>query len=123
LLDLRMKLLNLAGSAALVLLAASCAPSSHPPASAAAPAQSAGYQLVWADEFDRDGRPDPANWTYESGFVRNQELQWYQPENARVENGLLIIEARRERRPNPLYGTEGGTWRPSASTSSTPPRA
>ena len=60
-----------------------------------------GYKLVWSDEFDRDGPPDPANWTYERGFVRNQELQWYQPDNARVENGLLIIEARRERKPNP----------------------
>jgi beta-glucanase (GH16 family) len=110
----RANLLDLAVSAALVWGAASCAPPPRPglPAAAlATPAAPAGYQLVWADEFDRDGRPDPANWTYESGFVRNQELQWYQPENARVENGLLIIEARRERRPNPLHGTDGGTWR------------
>src|SRR5688572_6437346 len=57
-----------------------------------------GYALVWADEFARDGRPDPANWTYERGLVRNRELQWYGPENARVEGGLLVIEARRERR-------------------------
>src|SRR4029453_1411666 len=56
-----------------------------------------GYTLVWADEFNRDGAPDPANWTYERGFVRNRELQWYQPENARQANGFLVIEARRER--------------------------
>ena len=62
-----------------------------------------GYTLVWSDEFNRDGRPDPKNWTYERGFVRNQELQWYQPENARVEGGLLVIEARRERVPNPAF--------------------
>ena len=30
-------------------------------------------QLVWADEFEQDGNPDPANWTYERGFVRNEE--------------------------------------------------
>lgn len=24
-----------------------------------------GYRLVWSDEFDRNGGPDPANWTYE----------------------------------------------------------
>jgi len=36
-----------------------------------------GYELVWADEFDRDGEPDAKNWTYERGFVRNRELQWY----------------------------------------------
>ena len=61
------------------------------------------YKLVWADEFDYRGAPDPNKWTYERGFVRNQELQWYQPENARCENGMLIIEARRERKPNPGY--------------------
>ncbi len=32
-----------------------------------------GYRLVWSDEFDRDGRPDPANWTFERGLVRNEE--------------------------------------------------
>jgi beta-glucanase (GH16 family) len=53
-----------------------------------------GYQLVWADEFDQKGRPNPQNWTYETGFVRNQELQWYQPGNAWCENGMLIIEGR-----------------------------
>lgn len=55
-----------------------------------------GYKLVWADEFNKDGPPDPCNWTYERGFVRNEELQWYQPENARCQNGLLVIEGRRE---------------------------
>ena len=48
-----------------------------------------GYHLVWADEFDHEGAPNPANWTYETGFVRNEELQWYQPENAHVAGGLL----------------------------------
>ncbi len=62
------------------------------------PYASDGYKLVWADEFDRDGRPDPANWTYERGFVRNAEYQWYQPENAWCEKGCLIIEARREKK-------------------------
>ena len=31
------------------------------------------YRLVWSDEFDTDGQPDPANWNFEEGFVRNQE--------------------------------------------------
>ena len=30
------------------------------------------YELVWHDEFDKDGRPDPAKWNYEHGFVRNR---------------------------------------------------
>jgi len=76
----------------------------------AAPPRS-DLQLVWADEFDRDGAPDPANWTYERGFVRNQELQWYQPENARVERGLLVIEARRERVANPSYDAASPDWK------------
>ncbi len=69
-------------------------------------AVAAEWQLVWSDEFDRDGLPDPARWTYEEGFVRNQELQYYtvgRRENARVEGGRLILEARRERFPNPRY--------------------
>lgn len=63
----------------------------------------AGYALVWADEFEGEGAPDPANWTFEEGFQRNSELQWYQSENAYVENGMLVIEGRRERRENPTF--------------------
>jgi beta-glucanase (GH16 family) len=58
-----------------------------------------GWRLVWSDEFDRPGLPDPAKWTYEKGFVRNREAQYYtvsRPENARVENGVLVIEGRKE---------------------------
>lgn len=55
-------------------------------------------KLVWEDDFSKDapGLPDPAKWGYESGYVRNKELQYYTAgrlENARVENGMLIIEA------------------------------
>lgn len=46
-------------------------------------ASGSDYQLVWSDEFDVDGSPNPRNWVYEHGFVRNDELQWYQPANAR----------------------------------------
>jgi beta-glucanase (GH16 family) len=71
----------------------------------------AGYELAWSDEFDHDGWPDPRNWTYERGFVRNREDQWYQADNARVEGGRLIIEARRERKPNPMYVAGNTDWR------------
>ena len=70
----------------------------------------AEYELVWSDEFDVDGEPNPDNWTYERGFVRNQELQWYQPENAFCEDGRLVIEGRRERKPNPRYDAESRAW-------------
>jgi beta-glucanase (GH16 family) len=69
------------------------------------------YRLVWHDEFNRNGPPDPANWNYERGFVRNNELQWYQPENAICTNGLLVIEARHEHKPNPRYSPEHSGWR------------
>jgi hypothetical protein len=42
------------------------------------PSFSEDYKLVWADEFNTNGRPDEKNWNYETGFVRNQENQWYQ---------------------------------------------
>ena len=48
------------------------------------------WRQVWADEFNKDGTPDPANWTYEHGLVRNDEAQWYQPQNAACRNGLLV---------------------------------
>jgi len=69
-------------------------------------AQANEWTLVWSDEFDYVGSPNEAKWDYEQGFVRNRELQYYtkaRKENARVENGNLIIEARKETWPNPAY--------------------
>lgn len=101
-------------SVILICSAAALASAQDP---SAVPEETAGcsppaqYDLIWSDEFDADGRPRPENWRYEYGFVRNQELQWYQPENARCENGLLIIEARRERVANPRYDPGSHNWR------------
>ncbi|MDQ3015111.1 MAG: glycoside hydrolase family 16 protein, partial [Bacteroidota bacterium] len=63
-------------------------------------------KLVWADEFDENGLPDPAKWGYDIGDGcpqncgwGNNELQYYtadNKENARIENGHLIIEAHKE---------------------------
>jgi beta-glucanase (GH16 family) len=71
------------------------------------------WKLVWHDEFDTNGPPDPANWNYERGFVRNNELQWYQPENAFCTNGLLVIEARPEHKRNPNFVTNSTNWKTS----------
>ena len=60
---------------------------------------SADWVLAWHDEFDQAPAPSPANWTYERGLLRNKELQFYtenRPENARIEDGQLIITGRRE---------------------------
>ncbi|MFA7344965.1 MAG: glycoside hydrolase family 16 protein [Terrimicrobiaceae bacterium] len=69
------------------------------------------YRLVWADEFERDGPPDARNWTFETGFCRNEELQWFQPENAFCKDGLLVIEGRREHGANPLFDAKSDNWR------------
>jgi beta-glucanase (GH16 family) len=64
---------------------------------ASAPPQD--WKLAWSDEFTAPGLPDPAKWDYEEGFIRNKEAQYYtrgRKENARVENGMLILEARKE---------------------------
>jgi len=70
-----------------------------------------GMTLVWADEFNGNGEPNRANWTYENGFVRNKELQWYQPNNASCRDGLLVIEGRREKKLNSGYDSLSGDWR------------
>lgn len=85
--------------------------------SQSAQAQSAeSWQLVWADEFDTDGPPNPKNWRFESGFARNKELQWYQPDNAQCKGGMLVIEGRREQKANPTYKGGSTDWRTSRPT-------
>ncbi|RXG15578.1 glycosyl hydrolase family 16 [Leeuwenhoekiella aestuarii] len=70
-----------------------------------------GYELIWHDEFDTGTKPDSDSWSYEHGFVRNNELQWYQEENAAVDNGNLVITGRREEVANPDYNAVSGDWR------------
>lgn len=77
-----------------------------------AKAQNDGWQLVWSEEFDTEGRLSPSVWNYEQGYARNEEAQWYQPDNAVCKGGSLIIEARKEHgRPNPLYVPGSNDWR------------
>ncbi len=57
------------------------------------------WKLSWNDEFDYQGLPDAEKWNHEVGFIRNNEKQYYtrqRLENTRVENGSLLIEARKE---------------------------
>jgi beta-glucanase (GH16 family) len=69
------------------------------------------YKLVWSDEFNTDGRPDSSKWRFETGFVRNEEAQWYQVGNAVCKDGLLVIEGRRERKPNPNFEKGSTSWK------------
>ena len=73
----------------------------------------AGMTLVWNEEFNEEVKPHPSSWRYEIGFVRNQELQWYQPNNANIINGVLIIEGKRERIKNPYYVAGSSDWKTS----------
>lgn len=70
-----------------------------------------GWSYAWGDEFNYTGAPDPDIWDYEKGFVRNSELQWYQPGNASVADGRLLIEGRRETFKNPDYVAGSSDWR------------
>ena len=75
----------------------------------------AGYALVFGDEFNVGTMPDPAKWDYATernadGWF-NQEKQYYaraRPENSRIENGNLIIEARAESLDPVKYPDWGG---------------
>lgn len=75
------------------------------------PPRDPAYKLVWSDEFEGDGPVDETKWRFEEGFTRNHELQWYRKENARRENGLLVIEARREKVRNPGFREGSRDWR------------
>jgi beta-glucanase (GH16 family) len=59
------------------------------------------WKLVWSDEFDGAAYPDTSKWTYDIGDWGwgNNELQYYTEnrlENARQEDGNLVIEARKK---------------------------
>jgi beta-glucanase (GH16 family) len=78
---------------------------------AVSPPRDKSWKLVWADEFNRDGPPDPKTWQFESGFTRNHELQWYRPDNAICRDGKLVIEARREKIRNSGYHPGHRMWK------------
>lgn len=64
--------------------------------------------LIWSDEFNYTGHPDPEKWAYEEGFVRHREAQYYTKkryENAHVADGHLVITAIKE---EPLRLVQGG---------------
>jgi len=63
------------------------------------------WRLSWTEDFDQDGEVNPAVWNYRTGYVANEELQWYLPgtSNVIVEDGMLVITAKKERIPNPNY--------------------
>ena len=74
-----------------------------------------GYKLVWSDEFDTDGLPNPTKWNYDTYRNKegwwNEEEQYYsdsRAENARIEDGHLIIEAHKDGEQLRGYPDYGG---------------
>lgn len=54
------------------------------------------YKLLWSDEFDGTS-VDQSKWTFETGSLGvNNEKEYYQSANAKVENGMLEIVAKKE---------------------------
>jgi beta-glucanase (GH16 family) len=65
------------------------------------------WRLVWSDEFNDGNLPDTTKWNYDTRGNEygwgNNEAQWYtvaNPENCRIENGILRIRAKKE----PVFG-------------------
>lgn len=60
----------------------------------------AGYkwEVVWSEEFNYTGVPDPSKWNYNTGYIANNEEQCYttNTKNSYVENGKLRITAIKE---------------------------
>ena len=77
------------------------------------------WKLVWKEEFNYTGLPNPKKWNYEVGHIRNNEKQYYtnaRKENAWVSNGVLAITGRKENFPNEFYSKENKTWKTKDST-------
>ncbi len=62
------------------------------------------YRLVWSEEFD-GSEINRDIWSFEEGYVRNHELQYYtdNPENSYIQDGCLVIECRKEDNPQRPY--------------------
>ncbi len=78
---------------------------------ATTPPSVSGMQLMWNDEFNVNGAPNTANWKPETGFVRNQELQYYQLKNATCTGGVLLLTAKRDTVVNSKYVSGSTDWR------------
>ncbi|MFZ6745159.1 glycoside hydrolase family 16 protein [Undibacterium sp. JH2W] len=83
-----------------LLLLTACGGSNSMVQTQVTPSLQQGWELVWADEFAAD-KLDTQSWQIETGGQGwgNHELENYtaRKENLRLENGMLVIEARKEK--------------------------
>ncbi|MGN6618044.1 MAG: glycoside hydrolase family 16 protein [Ilyomonas sp.] len=80
----------------MILIASSCTESSKATINATDTSAN-GYQLVWSDEFDGNA-VDTSSWNFEIGGEGwgNHEQEYYQPANATLANGNLVITGKKE---------------------------
>ena len=83
---------------------------------ASSPPVRPGMNLVFSEEFNNEGKPNPDNWGYETGFKRNEELQWYLSDNANCTAGRLLIEGKRANFANPNYVAGSTDWKTNRKT-------
>jgi beta-glucanase (GH16 family) len=103
--------MRIAGNLPLVIILTAISCSKHSPQSSSlvkphiddkgytTPQQYSGYTSLWKDEFEGNA-VDPGSWSFETGRGGNgwgnNELQYYTDKNASVEQGYLIITAKKE---------------------------
>lgn len=91
------KLITSVLAVAIIGVTAATALAEGNPADGGVPVPDGFSRLVFSDEFDTDGAPDPAKWNFETGYIRNGEMQYYTPgQNAVCKDGVLVIEARND---------------------------
>ncbi|TDX66919.1 peptidoglycan/LPS O-acetylase OafA/YrhL [Methylosinus sp. sav-2] len=103
--------------AALLLCALGVATIAFAERGLAAEPKRAPPRLVHEEDFSRAGGLDQNFWSYEIGFIRNHEAQYYRPENVFVANGALALEGRAEGVLNARYDGASKDWTRSTLTS------
>lgn len=91
--------------ALLVLILASC--SSLPERN---PSSWNEPELIWNEEFNE---LDKSVWDFDTDYDRNNEAQCYtnnREENVRIENGMLVLEARKEKFPCEVKTVKGKVY-------------
>lgn len=71
-------------------------------------------KLVWQDEFNYVGLPNSNKWSYEEGFVRNRETQYYTVKNKNnvwVQNGYLTITGLKQTIANKQFVKGSTSWK------------
>ncbi len=75
------------------------------------PIDTSVYTLIFSDEFEVDGSFDNTKWSHERGFKRNNEAQYYLPDNVVQKDGNLVVFGKREQFANENYDPNSSDWK------------